>query len=133
MSTQEFESIKELFEEKLKSIHIQLDSEFAVVNNRLAAIEEQTRKTNGRITKLEELSNIHTLAINTQQINCPNTKKISEMDKNMEDVNFFIRHPKLFIAGMATVILLTIATFINSNPFKVFEKVKTPVQTELVK
>lgn len=133
MSTQEFESIKELFEEKLKSIHIQLDSEFAVVNNRLAAIEEQTRKTNGRVTELEKLSNLHTLTLNTSQINCPNTRKIAEMDKNMEDVNFFIRHPKLFIAGMATVIILTIATFINNNPFKVFEKAKPPVQTEIVK
>lgn len=133
MSKQEFESIKELFEEKLKGLHIKIDSEFEVLNNRLETIEEQVKKTNGRTVKLEELSNIHTLAINTQQINCPNTLKIAAMDKNMEDVNFFIRHPKLFIAGMTIVVLLTIATFINNNPFKVFEKAKAPVQTEMVK
>lgn len=133
MSTQEYENLKELFEEKFKGVHIKIDSEFQVVNNRLAAIEEQVRKTNGRTTELEKLTNLHSIGINTQQINCPNTKKIAEMETNMQDVNFFIRHPKLFIAGMVIVVILTLATFINNNPLRVFEKVKTPVNTEAIK
>ena len=129
MSKQEIE----LMDEKFKGLTTLMNAQFTNIHERLDEIKEQTLKTNGRVTELEKLSNLHTLSINTQQMNCPNTKKIENMETNMQDVNFFIRHPKLFIAGMAIVVFLTIATFINNNPFKVFEKTKTPVQTELVK
>lgn len=50
-------------------------------------------------------------------------KKIDTIETSLQDVNFYMRHPKLFVAGIVIVVLLTAATFLTNNPLKVFDKV----------
>jgi hypothetical protein len=51
---------------------------------------------------------------------CECKYKLEKIEKNMEDLGFSIRHPKLFVAILVTIVILTLGTFIDNNPFKVF-------------
>ena len=112
MSTQEFNSLKELFEEKLKSLHIQLNSEFEVLNNRLETIEEQVKKTNGRTIKLEELTNLHTLSINQYSNKCPQEARIRTVEDNLL-TGFTVKKWIIGTLGVISIIVGIIYTLIK--------------------
>jgi hypothetical protein len=68
-----------------------------------------TEITNGRVTKLETTRNDHI-------VNCPRIPEIKEINKAIEDVTFWSRHPNLFIAVVAVCVIISIIGFINSIP-----------------
>lgn len=87
----------EMHSTEMESLHTKVDM-----------ILEQTRKTNGRVTKLEEEN--HRLDIQNSQhiINCPNSVKIEEINKNLLEYNFLQKHPGAiyFAVGVMVVLIL---------------------------
>jgi chromosome segregation ATPase len=137
--------------DKLEQIH----EEAKRTNNRVNHLEEQrdkyleTRVSTGMLIDManevkdlraeldESVKWTHTY-VERRAIDCPVVDDIKEcknkivtIEKDLTDVNFVIRHPKLFIAALVVITLLTLATFLESNPFNVF--LKESPKTESVK
>lgn len=86
---------RELFDERFKSLTTLMNSQFINVNDKLESIEEQTKKTNGRVTELEKMSNLHTIAINGYASKCPQEVRI----RGLEDNTLSSKVVKKWIAG----------------------------------
>lgn len=71
MTTEE----KELLDEKFKGLTVLMNAHFDNVDDRLKAIEEQTKKTNGRVNELEKKEITHF-------VDCPNVNKIRALEDN---------------------------------------------------
>jgi hypothetical protein len=99
---------KSLIEEKFKGLTTLMNAQFTNVHERLDKIETQTTKTNGRVTELEKKELVHI-------IECPQTPKIEQINKDLNDYRFIIKHPKLIVAGIVMLILLTAATLFSSS------------------
>jgi predicted RNase H-like nuclease (RuvC/YqgF family) len=101
-------------------------------------IKVQTTKTNNKVIHLEEdltdLENevekdmewAHNIVDNRTTTSCPNLKAISDSAKKIEtledglkDVNFFVRHPKLFLGVLVVLVILSIASIIQSGLFQI--------------
>ncbi|MCG8307180.1 MAG: hypothetical protein MI975_07280 [Cytophagales bacterium] len=87
-----------------------LQSEFAHLREILEAIHEEAKKTNGRITKLEE--KVTDLELNDKEhiINCPQNRRLERIEERLEiehqDNEFWRvarKNPKLFLAGIITL------------------------------
>jgi hypothetical protein len=120
MSKQELE----LIEEKFKGLTSLMNAHFENVDDRLERIEEQTKKTNGRVTELEkkELTHIQ---------NCPQTEKIEKINEELAEYKMFKKYPKIALALIAGAVLLFLIT-----TFESIEKVKksaTPQNIEILK
>lgn len=124
MSKQEID----LIDEKFRGLASLMNAQFTNVHDKLERIEVQTTKTNGRVSDLEKKSMELEVKDITHIINCPVTPKLETLNRELEDVKFVFKYPKLVIAGLVIISLLTLATFIETNPLKVF--VKQPVKTE---
>lgn len=123
------DNFKLYLDERFSSINTLMNAHFININERLDKIEEQTKKTNGRVTELEKKSMELEVKDITHIINCPVAPKLEALSKELDDVRFVFKYPKLVIAGIVVVALLTLATFIETNPLKVFNK--QPVKTEI--
>lgn len=106
----EIDLLTDLFEEKFKGLHIKMDAEFTVINTQLTQIKEQTTKTNGRVSELEPKVQELQLREVTHYTECPNVKKIDDINGKLLEYNFFMKHPKTVIAGIAVVCFFMIAT-----------------------
>lgn len=124
---------KELLDEKFKGLAVLVNAQFHNVQDKLNKIHEETIKSNSRIGKLEDFkeSTMIVLAsrVTPEMLNRYQEKfdeRVECVRKDVEDkfkdLGFFLRHPKLFIGGLVVIILLTLATFLESNPLKVFFK-----------
>jgi predicted RNA-binding protein with EMAP domain len=141
----QFESVND----KLEEIH----NEAKKTNSRVNHLEEQRDKyleTRVSIPMLKDLTTevkeIRTELdesvkwthryVERRAIDCPVVDDIKEckdkivtIEKDLTDVNFVIRHPKLFIAVLVVITLLTLATFLEGNPFNVFYKDTPKIET----
>ena len=127
---------RELIDEKFRSLATLMNARFENIDDKLDAIHIQAIKTNGRVTKLEEHREGFQRYVDTHPVACPQLSKmektdakIDKLEEKLEDIFFFIKHPKLFIAGFVIVVILSLATFLSNNPFKVFQQ-SHPVKTE---
>lgn len=114
------EDFKELINEKFKSVHTIIELQFSSIKNTLESIENQVKKTNGKVLKLEE--NVYTLQLNeaTHSINCPHSKRMKDieneiatfkqkMSSDLEEYNFFKKYPKLSVGIIAVVVIVMLA------------------------
>lgn len=113
--------LKNLMETQFKGINERLDK----INGRVGKNEDKVNDMLiERARYMEEQKNTTAL----HYLNCPNNEKIEEIRTNFQDVEFFTRHPKLFIGGMTVIIILTIMTFFENN--KTIQKIINPPKTE---
>lgn len=114
--------------EKINGLDTLIKSKFEETHSRLD-------KINGRVNKHEEIINEALVERSKnreeqRQSLCKIDKieeKIESIENEFEDLGFFIRNPKLFIAILVVIVLLTLATFLNNNPFKAFRNVDLPL------
>jgi DNA integrity scanning protein DisA with diadenylate cyclase activity len=108
--------LSELFDEKLRGIHAKIDAEFTVVNLQLSQIKEQTTKTNNRVNHIEdEISLLQTKEL-SHIIDCPNVKKIDDLNVDLREYRILKKYPKIalaFIAGACLFVILTTFEFQN--------------------
>lgn len=101
---------KDLIEEKLRSLHIQINAEFETAHSKLNDIFEQTKKTNGRVTKLEDKVQVLEMNDATHALKCPQAEKIKVLEKDVQKSNnlkSFIWFG-IIIAGTITGIVVSI-------------------------
>lgn len=122
----------QLLQEQIKGLTTLVNAQFQGTHDRLDKINGKVAKHEEQITEAlieraknrEEQKHI----VEGHVLNCPQASKIEKLEKNLEDVNFFIRHPKLFIAGMAVIIILLLGTFLENDPLKVFRKEEPKIE-----
>lgn len=137
------EDFKELINEKFKSVHTIIELQFSSIKNTLESIDNQVKKTNGRVLKLEE--NVYTLQLNdaTHSMNCPHSKRMKDiedeiasfkqkMSTDLEEYNFFKKYPKLSIGIITVMVLITLAGAmeIRSKLDSSSNKAKQPVEVQ---
>lgn len=123
---EQLNGLVKLIEAQNKSVELQ----FKGVNDRLD-------KINGRIGKNEDkvndiiLQNATNVGIYKEDQaghygKCPNTKKIQEVAEKVEeyekkrlveyqDLNFFLRHPKVFVGILVVLVVLTIGSLYQGH------------------
>jgi len=127
--------------EQLKGLTTLINAQFQEVHERLDKINGKVALHDVQITEAlierarnrEEQKHI----IPTHVLSCPINGKVSDIEnsitefkdckvkiekieKGLEDVNFFVRHPKLFISILVALTLLTLATFLENSPLRIF-------------
>ena len=124
----------ELINEKFSGLSSLINAHFSNVNDKLEAIEKQTVKTNGRVTELEDahysLEKRVDHYIDTRVAECPQLSRIQKIETDLTDAAFFFRHPKLFVAILVVIVILTLGTLVSNDPLDVFKK--EPAQIEQV-
>lgn len=124
------------------TIHSELMGLKTLMETQFTAINERLDKINGRVGKNEDKVNDILIEraryveeqkgiVNLHYLNCPNNKKIEEINTKYEDVTFFVKHPNLFVGGMVVVVIFTLLTFFESN--KAVQNLFSPTKTEHTK
>lgn len=135
MENNDNKDFRDLIDEKFSNIQRQLNLQFSAMHKTLQTIEEQTKKTNGRVTKLEEKQQALELSEATHAIRCPKAKDFehleqsiatlkADMDNKLQDVSFFVRNPKL---GLAIIVIAVVISL-----FSYFE-VKNYIDNQVIK
>ena len=93
MTKEDKDEIKEILHDYVKGIVAQQDAKFDIIDFKLDAIKEQTTKTNGRVTKLEDKESLHIK-------DCPIRPKVEALEKE-SNVRFGIKH--FIITGIAII------------------------------
>jgi hypothetical protein len=144
---EKFEGFSKLMNAQFINVHDKLDTQdkkLDVQDRKLDAQDEvlksiktQVIKTNGTVQEHEKFKTYAKDIIDRRPIDCPNLDKmndsstrIGQLEKKLEDVMFFVKHPKLFVGIIVFLVLVSIATFITRNPLRAFGLPK--VQTEQV-
>lgn len=103
------ETIKEMLTNVLNVHTESVNGKFNVIHSELLHIKAQTEKTNGRVNTME--AEIGTLKINdvTHVSNCPNSKKINELEKNEFSRKAIIRFIIISSGITATIVGIIIS------------------------
>ena len=130
MSAQEYN----LLQEQLKGITTLLNAQFGAVNERLDKINGNVAHHETEINEalIERAQNREEQRHNFELLK-NNSEELKTMKKDLADATFIIRHPRLFIAALVIITLLTLATFLE-NGSKFFKTISIePPQTEQTK
>lgn len=119
---EEIVGLKNLMETQFKGINDRLDK----INGRVGKNEDKVNDILiERARYVEEQKNV----LATHCATCPNNQKIEDIKTNFQDVSFFIRHPNLFIGGLAIVVILSIMTLLENN--KKFQSLMHPTSVQI--
>jgi hypothetical protein len=99
-----------LFNEKLNGITTLINARFTNVDNMLEAIHTEAKRTNGRVSKLEEFKEITQSRYDRRLAECPNAETIKKIDNSLLEYNFILKYPKLFVFALAFVIIITLSS-----------------------
>lgn len=131
---------QEYLEERFKGLTTLINARFESVDDKLDEVHDEAKRTNSRVTKLEEFKDEAKVYMNTRITDCPHLGEINKLhDKHeglldsLKDINFFVRHPKLFIGTLVVIVILTLAVFLENNPLQHLRDLVSPTQTEQVK
>lgn len=151
MTDKEFTVFQKLIDEKLIGLHKEIASGNTLILEKIDGLNNTVLKQNSRIGKLEDYKEYAQGVIDKRIVECPHIPRFEEceveikktkesfddaikkIEKSLEDILFFVRHPKLFIGLLVTLVILTLASIIENNPFEVFTKNSNVNQTEQTK
>ena len=121
--------------EKIEGLTKLMNAQFESMEDKLDAIHDQAIKTNSRVNKLEEQKEKVQHYIDTHPGTCPNLEAIkttqnnlSSLEKKLEDVNFFIRHPRLSLTAAVLIVIFTAATMYT----QVFGWIKPKLSSNII-
>ena len=106
-----------LLDEKFKNLHTIMEVNYASIQTTLNSIDIQVKKTNGRVTELEKVTNDLVIKDATHVLNCPQGARLKEIEKTIEDYqakmnesleeyNFFKKYPKIAIGTIAVLVVI---------------------------
>ena len=125
-------------EERMSSFVTLINARFTNVDEKLEDIHKEQLRTNGTVKKHTEQIDEALIerARNRQEqkqhveVLCECKEKLGKIEKDFSDVSFYLRHPKLFVAGLIVIIALSLGSFLTNNPLKVFDKSPQTEQTK---
>ena len=88
-------------ESKFEGLTKHLNAEFINIHNTLDKIEEQTTKTNGRVSELETEMIKH-------PIECPSAKEIAAVKEDLIEYRMIKKYPKIFLFLIVVLVALSI-------------------------
>lgn len=109
---------------KISMSSVETHSKFEIIKVQLDSIEEQTKKTNGRVTKLEELNSVYKDKIESELksinarvdilktndiehvLHCPNVSKIKSIEDSQLTTKSIYKFIGLLIGGLGTLALI---------------------------
>lgn len=108
----------------------------AALHEKLDLILEQTKKTNGSVAEMKRQlaaaeHEIHLLQIAdvAHSTNCPNSKKIEEINTSLLEYKFFVKYPKaLYAAIFIMVVTAILAAFSSYQTLKESMNKNNPVK-----
>lgn len=102
------EEYKELLDNKFEHLLSKMQDNFTIINTKLTSIDEQVKKTNGRVTVVEkDITELEKKEIK-HFVNCPQAKKIGEIEDELMEYRVFKKYPKFFIVGFIALIILVL-------------------------
>lgn len=104
------EDLKELFEEKFKRVYAEISSNAEIAQQMLNQILEQTKKTNGRVNKLEEETANLKLKENNHILSCPQAPKIDKINEELMEYRILKKYPKLIPYIIIVIVIIGFAT-----------------------
>lgn len=121
-----------LLQEQIKSLTTLVNAHFQNVHERLDKINGHVGDHEDKITEalIERSKNREEQRHYIGEI-CECKNKLIHIENKLEDLNFILKHPKLFVAALVVIVMLTLGTFISNNPLQVFTP--QPAQTEQTK
>lgn len=121
-----------LLQEQIKSLTTLVNAHFQNVHERLDKINGHVGDHEDKITEalIERSKNREEQRHYIGEI-CECKNKLIHIENKLEDLNFILKHPKLFVTALVVIVMLTLGTFISNNPLQVFTP--QPAQTEQTK
>jgi len=127
MSQSEFQ----LLQEQIKGLGHLVNAQFESVHERLDKINGKVAKHDEQIQEalIERAKNREEQKQVKEYVE-ESCERVEAIEKSLGEYNMIMKYPKLFIAGFVLIVILTLATFIESNPLKAFYN--EPEKTEQV-
>jgi len=111
MNKEDREEIRQLLKDVLSAHTATIDGQFNLIVSDLSHIKEQTTKTNGRVTKLEEQRQAALLLEASHFQNCPVAEKVEvlELDRTTrKGLTRFLISAGATIVGFSTLVVTII-------------------------
>ena len=109
--------VRELLETKISGLEEKMDIQNRNVMEMLSIIREQTTKTNGRVTKVEDDIKNLTSIENKHVVNCPRISdiekintKLEKMDEDALIVKIFNKYPKQLLTLVVALVIIALST-----------------------
>jgi len=115
--------LKELFDEKIRGLENKIDSGNKLLGEKIETLNKNILKQNSRVGKLEEEDKriekkvddamvwAHHI-VDTRSTDCPNLKRIGEIEKDVEDINKSLtiynlikEYPKLALSALVVLVV----------------------------
>ena len=104
-------------ESKFEGLTKHLNAEFINIHNTLDKIEEQTTKTNGRVSELETEMIKH-------PIECPTAKEIAAVKEDLIEYRMIKKYPKIFLFLIVVLVALSIWKVVDRD-VKIHDEIST--------
>lgn len=105
------EQTRQLLLDVLAAHTAEINGKFDVINEKLDNIEVQTKRTNGRVTKLEEKTSVLEINDLTHINECPNVARIQRLENTDLEKKSIFRFITVVFGVCATVATIVIAYF----------------------
>lgn len=109
-------------DERFSGIGKLVNAQFKSLDDRLERIEQQTTKTNGRVSALEK-------ALPQHEIECSAKKEVDVIQKDLEEYHMIKKYPKLIILLLVVLVGAALYNFFRSVQTK--DSITTTIKTEL--
>lgn len=117
-------------EERISGLTTLMNARFESMLDKLDEIDNKIQYINEKIETIEKTNLILQHQIDTKHINCPVRddlydceEKVDNIEEKIQDINFFIRHPKLIVVAVTVITILTLMTFLSNNPLHIFNNI----------
>jgi len=123
IKSNDIDLLNQLLDSKLKNIEDKIDSNHILQSEISNNILQQTTRTNGRVTKLEDRVNKVVETENNHHISCPRIPEFKELDKKFDvlnnevntgltEVRFIKNNPKISAVFFTILIVYIIGTLV---------------------
>lgn len=73
------------------------EEKFKRVFDKLEHIHTEVKRTNGRVTKLED--QVKQIELHDREDLCPNTEKVQKIEEELMEYRFVRKYPRVFLIG----------------------------------
>lgn len=117
MNTVDTDVMRQLLTDVLATHTAQIDGKFELIKQELGQIKEQTTKTNGRVTRLEEKTEVLKINDIEHVTHCPHASRIQSLENSelsKKSIYKFIGVAAAAIAAIASIVIAFFSLVLKS-------------------